>query len=92
MGLEHRQHGSLKVNPDGSAFVLLEPATADVVAKAAKAGRKSPGKFLQRVIKDWHEAQLDKRFLARMRKRKPPSAADYARLTTQEQMKKELGL
>lgn len=92
MGLGSGQHGVLKINPDGSAYILLEPVTADVVMQAAKARRKSPGKFLQRVINDWHEAQADKRFLARMQKRKPPTAADYARMTTQEQMKKELGL
>ena len=92
MGLGSGQHGALKINPDGSAYVLLEPVTADVVVKAAKAERKTPGQFLQRVIDDWHEAQADKRFLARMKKRKPPSATDYARMTTHEQMKKELGL
>lgn len=82
----------MKNNPGGSAGVLLEPVTADEVVKTAKAGRKSPSKFLQRVINDWHEAQADKRFLARMQKRKPPTAADYAKMTTQEQIKKELGL
>ena len=92
MGLGSGPHGALKINADGSAYVLLEPVTAEVVVKAAKAERKTPGKFLQRVIDDWYEARADKRFLARMKKRKPPSAFDYAGMTTHEQLKKELGL
>ena len=92
MGLGSGPRSVLKINTDGSAYVLLEPMTADVVVKAAKAERKTPGKFLQRVIDDWYEAQADKRFLARMKKRKLPSAADYAGMTTHEQLKREFGL
>lgn len=38
------------------------------------------------------EREFDLAFLARIKKRKQPTAADYAKMTTHEQLKKELGL
>ena len=92
MGLGGDQYKALKLNSDGSAYLLLEPVIVDAVVKGAKAERKTPAKFLQRVLDDWREAQADKRFVERMKKRKPPTAADYAKMTTHAQLKKDLGL
>ena len=92
MGIGNDQLGELKANADGSVYILVESGTADVVIRAAKAERKTPAKFLQRVLDDWKEQQSDKRCLERMKKRKQPTAADYAKMTTHAQIKKDLGL
>ena len=91
-GLGNDRFGELKVNADGSVYIRVDSGTADVVIKAAKAERKTPAKFLQRVLDDWNELQAGKRFWERMKKRIQPTSADYAKMTTHAQIKKDPGL
>jgi len=89
MRLGGDQYKALKLNNDGSAYLLLEPVIVDAVVKGAKAARKTPAKFLQRVLDDWREAQADKRFVERMEKRGPIKPEDCIPWS---QVKKDLGL
>ena len=56
------------------------------------ATRKTLTAAERKAADDKAEREFDLTFLARMKKRKQPKAADYAKMTTHEQLKKELGL